>query len=134
MWIGIRCARVIYSLHFWTNGCVFRLGRSDADRCSIMNQCIEFCRCLALQPNTTMCARAWVNEALVKSKSRREFAPESHRVADIAARNVGACFSGHDTIALDPKSVRAGSFVFFFAINGEASARSGFRWNTDRTR
>src|SRR6267378_6565654 len=77
--------------------------------------------------------RVWMNETLVKSVSRCEFAPESHGVADVTPWNVRTCLCRNNAVALHPEAIRTGSFVFLLPIDSEVSARGRFGGNADRT-
>src|SRR5207248_4736365 len=80
------------------------------------------------------CALPILHKALMKSISRCELTPESHRVTNIATRDIRAGFSRHDAITLHPETIRTRAFVFLFTVNGEMSARCWLRRNPDTTR
>src|SRR5690242_14965854 len=87
-----------------------------------------------MQTNATMRARSRMDKALMKSICGRELTPESHRVANIAPRDIRTSFSRHDAITLHPETIRTRALVFLFPVNGEMSARCRLRRNPDTTR
>src|SRR5438874_2389462 len=101
MRIRVGCARIIHPLHLRANRRVFRLGSCDADRGAVMNERVKFRRRFTFQTNATMRPRHRMDEALMKSVGWCELAPESHRVTNIAAGNIGAGFSRHYSTALN---------------------------------
>src|SRR5207237_2877261 len=94
-----------------------------------MNEGVKFRGGFTLQANATMRPRDRMHEALMKSIGRRELAPESHRVTNIASGNIGAGFSRHYSIALNAEAIGTGPLVFLFPVNGEISSRSRFGGN-----
>jgi len=88
MWVGIRCMRVVHSLHRWAYRGVFRLCCSNIHRRSNFHQREKLRRSLAFQPNTAVRARRRMYKALMKPVSRSEFAPVTHRIADVMTGRV----------------------------------------------
>src|SRR5438270_12205501 len=99
-----------------------------------MNERVKFRGRFTYQTNTTVRARDRMDEALMKSISRCELAPESHRVTNIVPGNIGTGFSRHYSIALHAETIGAGALIFLFPINGEISSRSRFGGNTNTAR
>src|SRR5438477_10791267 len=75
-----------------------------------------------------------MHKTLMESIGRREFAPEPHRVTNIASWNIRAGFSWHDAIALNTEAIGAGAFVFLLPVNRETSSRRRLGGNTNTAR
>src|SRR5207237_9326315 len=87
---------------------------------------VRFRSRFTLQANATVRPPRQMDEALMKSIGRCELAPESHRVTNIASGNIRAGFGRHYSIALDAKTIGAGTLVFLFPVNGKIPSRGRF--------
>src|ERR1051325_1747568 len=110
----IRHARIIYALQGAADRRVFRVlccdiyGRADS------HQRKKLRRGLAMHSNATVCARCGMDKALMKSVTRRELAPVTHRIADVMTAGM-AGFGCHDGVSLHAEAVRAGAFMLDLA-------------------
>src|SRR5204863_9457303 len=84
-----------------------------------------------LQTNATVRPGHRMHETLMKSIGRCELAPESPRVTNIESGNIRAGFSGHYSIALNAETIRAGTLVFFFPVNGKIPSWRRFGGNAN---
>src|SRR5437899_2097306 len=130
VWVWIRRARVVHSLHLRADRGILRLGGRDVHRRADSHQRKEFRRSLALQPNTTVGARSGMDEALVKAVRRSELAPVPHRVADVTATS--AASGRNNSIALHAEAVRSRTLVLLFGIDCEIAFWCRLNRHTNR--
>jgi hypothetical protein len=130
VWVWIRRARVVHSLHAGRKSRIFRLRRGNIHWSADFHQRKEFRGSLALQPNTTVGARHRMDKALVKTVGRSEFTPITHRISNIPARS--ATSRRNYPIALDAKSVRPRALMLLFGIDSEITSRCRLIRHTNR--
>ncbi len=104
----------------------------DVHRRSIADEGKEFRRRLPVQTDATVGARIGMDKALVKAVGRGELAPVSHRISDVATRDICARIGRHDAVSLHPEAVGAGALVFDLVVDREMAFRRGFVRQTDR--
>lgn len=121
----IRRSRIIDSLHFRSNCCVFGLGISDIHRRPDPNERVEFSCGFTLQANAPMCVWCRMHKTLVKTVSGSELTPISHGISNVTPRS--AASRRNYSIALHAKSVRSRTFVLLFRINVEIASGRRFR-------
>src|SRR5438132_298663 len=88
------------------------------------HQCVKL-RCgLAFQTNAAVGPRNRMDKALMKSVSRRELTPVTHRITDVMSAAIAA--ARRDAVALDTEAVGTGALVLLLRINCETAVRCRF--------
>ena len=101
----------------------------DVHRRADLHERKKLRRSFPFESNTTMRPRNRMNVALMKSVSRGEFAPVTHRIADVAS---GSATGGrNDMVAIHTESVRTGALVLDLVVDGETTARGSVCRNSD---
>src|SRR5207245_4856476 len=123
--------RIIHALHLGANRRVLRLLRRDIHRRADSHERKKLRRGLAFQPDATVCARRGMDKPLVKSVTRSELAPVTHRVTNVMTSGMPGC-GRHNAISLYAKAVRAGTSMLDFAVDTEVPARCALLPCADR--